>query len=415
MKTKLLYLFIFLLSMSSVQAQDTTVNLTMTPGYANQVFYKLSTDTQTSVAANSWDIAMLRTSIFSTSLRVNDATGTEVFEASNNPNDWANIDIANEGSWTKLYNSEIEWNSGAMDQGSATYGWGNYNPANHHVVGTVIFVFKYADGSYIKFFNEDYFGAYTFRYSIWDANTSTWGADQTMTVANGSSNASYNYFSFSTNQQVTVAPDDADWDLVFTKYYTDYFNDGTVFYPVTGVLHSSEVEVAQNEEPGGMPANPSLTYSTDINIIGYDWKAFGGGSFNVNSDMAYYVKYADNTIYRIYFTAFSGTSSGDLTFNFEDVTSTLGIEEVSESVSFGVYPNPSRDKRINLVYDNKLDANKNEVAIFSTTGQKVFQANLNQNSGFYNITLDLSSLNSGVYILQFTSGDYNTTKKIILK
>lgn len=414
MKTKLLYLF-FLVFTVSVTAQETTVNLSMGAGYSNQVFYKLSTDTQTTLAANSWDIAMLRTSAFAFSLRVNDGTGTEVFEAASNPADWASIDVTNEGSWTKLYNSETAWDMGAIDQGSATYGWGEYNFVTHHVEGTIVFVLKYADGTYIKFINDDYYGGYTFRYSVWDANTSTWGADQTMTVPNGTSNTSYNYYSFSTNQVVTVAPADTDWDLMFTKYYTDYFGDGSLFYSVTGVLHSSEVEVAKNDEPGGMPANPSLTYATDINTIGYDWKTFNGGGFTVNSDMAYYVKYADDTVYRLYFTSFTGSSSGDLTFNFEDVTNTLGIEEITETVSFGVYPNPSLDKKINLVYDNKLDANDNEVTVFSTTGQKVFQANLNQNSGFYNKTLDLSNLNSGVYMLQFTSGDYSTTKKIILK
>lgn len=414
MKTKLLYLF-FLVFTVSITGQETTVNLSMGAGYSDQVFYKLSTDTQTTVVANSWDIAMLRTSPYAFSLRVNDGTGTEIFEASSIPADWASIDIANEGSWTKLYNSETAWDIGALDQGSATYGWGEYNPVTHHVEGTIVFVLKYADGTYIKFINDDYYGGYTFRYSVWDANTSTWGADQTMTVSNGASNASYNYYSFSTNQVVTVAPADADWDLLFSRYYIDYFGDGTFYYLVSGVLHSSEVEVAQNDEPSGMPANPSLTYSTDRNIIGHDWKTYGGGSYTIHSNQVYYVKYADDTVYRLYFTGFSGSSTGDLSFSFEDVTNTLGIEEVSETVSFGVYPNPSIDKKINLVYDNKLDANKNEVAIFSTTGQKVFQANLNQNSGFYNKTLDLSSLNSGVYILQFTSGDYNITKKIILK
>ncbi|NQX86624.1 MAG: T9SS type A sorting domain-containing protein [Flavobacteriaceae bacterium] len=415
MKTKLLYLFFVILGVTATKAQETAVNLTMTPGYANQVFYKLSTDTQTPVVADSWDIAMLRTSNYSMGLRINDATGTEVFEASNNPNDWANIDIANESSWVKLYNSEIEWNEGAISQGSATYGWGEYNSNTHHVEGTVIFVFKYADGTYVKFFNEDYYGGYTFQYSVWDANTSSWGTDQTMTVPNGTSNVSYNYYSFSTNQQVTVAPDDTDWDLVFTKYFSDYYGDQSLYYPVTGVLHSSEVEVAQNDEPGGMPDNPTLTYSTDINTIGYDWKSYGSTGFTVNSDIAYYVKYADDTVYRIYFTSFSGSSTGDLTFNFEDVTSVLSMEEVTEEVTFGIYPNPSVDKKINLVYDNRLDANNNEVAIFSTTGQKVFQSSLNKNSGFYNKTLDLSNLNTGVYMLKFTSGAYSATKKIILK
>jgi hypothetical protein len=411
MKTKLLYLFIFLLGISSMQAQETTVNLTMNPGYTNQVYYKLSTETETSVDANSWDIAMMRTTAFDFGIRVN--AGIEVFEAANTPSDWSTIDVANEASWTPLYDSETSWKDGAFMSGSATFGIGEYQGGGV-VAGTIIYVLKYADGSYKKIIFEQYYYGYTFKYSSWDGTN--WSADQTVSIPNTTNpNNAYNFYSLRDNQEVIVEPARTDWDFVFRRYVIDYFGDGSTYYPVTGVLHNDLVEVAQNDEPSGMPANPTLDYSTDINIIGHDWKAFTGGSFVVYSNQAYYIKYEDDTIYRLYFTAFEGSTTGNLSFNFEDITSTLGIEDVTESVSFGVYPNPSLDKKINLVYDNKFDANNNEVAVYATTGQKVFQANLSNNSGFYNKTLDLSNLNSGVYILQFTSGDYNTTKKIILK
>jgi hypothetical protein len=76
---------------------------------------------------------------------------------------------------------------------------------------------------------------------------------------------------------------------------------------------------------------------------------------------------------------------------------------------------PQADKQINLIYDvNTLNTTNNNVAIYSTTGQMVFQSELKSNSGFYNKSLDLSSLSGGVYILKFTSGEFTTTKKIIL-
>jgi hypothetical protein len=86
-----------------------------------------------------------------------------------------------------------------------------------------------------------------------------------------------------------------------------------------------------------------------------------------------------------------------------------------ETSAFSVYPNPSLDKIINLVYDAKFNANDNEVVIFSMTGQKIFQTKLKNKGSVGSQNLDLSNLNSGVYMLQFTSGNYSTTKKIILK
>ena len=413
MKQTLHFIIAIFLSMSFVHAQETTINMSMGAGYSQQVYYKLSTQTETSFAANLWDIAMLRTSNYAFALRVNDGIGIQVFEASNNPSDWESIDITDESSWTQLYNSDTQWNNGAFDQGSATYGWGEYNSVTHHVEGTVIFVLKYSDGTYRKFINEDFYGGYTFKYSTWDG--SEWTADQTATVANSNNpNNVYNYYSLQNDTEVVAEPAPADWDLKFTKYYTELAPN--TMYSVTGVLHNELVEVAENDEPTGMPASPSLTYSTDINTIGYDWKSFTNGAFSVDSEKAFYIKYEDGTIYRLYFTAFTGSSSGDLSFNFEDVTSSLGIEDVAEGISFGIYPNPSTDKKINLVYDvNNLSADKNEVSIYSTTGQQVFKTVLYNNAGFYNKNLDLSSLANGIYILKFNSGEYSISKKIILR
>ncbi|WP_041758258.1 T9SS type A sorting domain-containing protein [Psychroflexus torquis] len=95
---------------------------------------------------------------------------------------------------------------------------------------------------------------------------------------------------------------------------------------------------------------------------------------------------------------------------------TLGIENVSNNLSFSVYPNPSNDKKINLNYDtSKLNSDEHNVVIFSTVGKKILQTTLNKVGGFYNKSLDLSSLAGGIYILQFTSGGFTTTKRIILK
>lgn len=99
-------------------------------------------------------------------------------------------------------------------------------------------------------------------------------------------------------------------------------------------------------------------------------------------------------------------------FKWQEESLSVNTFDIS---TFSVYPNPSLDKIINLVYDAKFDANDNEVVIFSMTGQKIFQMKLKNKGSVGSQNLDLSNLNSGVYMLQFTSGNYSTTKKIILK
>jgi hypothetical protein len=419
MKLKLQFLFAFIVSLTYLQAQEVSVNTSMGVGYSDQVYYKLSSQAETVFTADVWDVAFYRVSNFDLGVRVNDGISIQVYEVANTPEGYGTVDVTDQSAWSKLYNDDTTWNNGAFMNTSLTgplaFGFGTYDPENNTVVGDIVFVLKYPDGSYKKFFIETYASGYTFKFSSWDG--SAWSADTNVTIPNSNNqNNIFNYYSLQSQSEVIAEPAASDWDFIFRKYDT-FLNQPPPgqYYNVAGVLHNPNIEVAENDEPNGMPANPDLTYSDDINTIGYDWKAFGASGFVVNSDRAFYIKYTDNTIYRLTFTAFSGSSSGDLSFVFNDVTTSLSIEGVSENVSFGIYPNPSADKQINLIYDvNTLNTTNNNVAIYSTTGQMVFQSELKSNSGFYNKSLDLSSLSGGVYILQFTSGESTTTKKIIL-
>ena len=408
---KILHIAAFIATGLVATAQE-TVSLSMGAGYANEVYVKLADETQATFAAESWDVAFLRNSAQNIGIRVNDGTGIQVFEAANDPAEWNNIDVTNEASWTPLYNDDTNWDNGAFMQGSASYGWGEYNPATHHVEGTIIFVLKYADGTYRKFINEDFFGGYTFKFATWDG--SAWVNETTTTVDNDDNpNNRYNYYSLENNEAVVAEPAVTEWDMVFRKYVTEL--QANTMYNVTGVLHNPTVTVAQNEEPTGEADPTNVTYSEEINTIGYDWKSFDGSGYIVNSDMAYYVKYDENTVYRLVFTSFEGASTGNIDLEYQDVSSLLGFEEVAEDVSFGMYPNPTTNGQVSIVYDvaNTVSA-KNKIEVFAINGAKVYSETMSTTSGFYNKTLDLSSLQSGMYMVTFTAGKNSVTKKLIL-
>lgn len=396
---------------SNAQTEGT---VTMGTGYANQVYFKFASGASTAYAHNSWDIAFYRAAPMDMGVRVNDAKVLQLYEAGTN-SAWSTIDVAQQTSWVALYNSDAVWKTGAFDEASAQFGWGTYNPVNHHVTGARVFVLEYAGEIYKKIKIDDYFGGYTFTYANWDGTA--WGEDIVQTIPNGTDNRFFNYFNLTTNASVVAEPETTQWDLLFTKYYTDYVVGGsTVKYNVTGVLHHPNVEVSQNEEPGGMPENPTVTFAPEINIIGYDWKTLNSQfGYDVNTNRAFYVKTAEDVVYRLVFNTFSsGSAGGVITFNYQDVTNLLATEQFENQVSFGVYPNPSSDKRISIVYDGANANANNNVSIYSLTGAKVFDRKL-ENNGFTNTDLNLSDLNSGVYILKFQSGEYSTTKKIVLQ
>ncbi|ANF49378.1 secretion protein [Chryseobacterium glaciei] len=423
MKTKLLLASLFALSVQqTVLAQTdangyTQVDLSMGSGYQNRVFFSLPGNNIVSQPANSWDVAFYRNSAMNFGTRINDAKDILVYQASNNLADWDNINVANVSTWGEpLYNPDntTTIQEGAFEQGSAPYGWGQYNGANHHIEGTIIFVLKYPNDTYIKFAIQDYFGGYTFKYSKW--NGTTWDATQTKTLANGTDDAYFNYFSFTTNDKVAnLEPAKTAWDLMFTKYYTFYNN--IMMYPLSGVIQNPSITVAkvqpETQATSTFTAPASTAFSANITSIGHSWKPVSG----VYSDVVYYIKKGSD-YYRMYFVSNGGQSTGNMYFKYKNITSTLGVTDMAnKKASFGIYPNPTTaDKHVTVLFDVKEKANnKGNVEVYDLSGKKVYTAELTNQTGFYKQDLNLSHLTAGNYLVKITFGGSTETKKLIVK
>lgn len=430
MKTKLLLASVLAMSVQQTVLAQTDafgysqVNMTMGSGYQNRVFVNLADGNMVSQPANTWDVAFYRNSNYAFGSRINDAKDIEVFTASTNLADWDNISISNESSWgDPLYNPDqtTDWSQGAFEQGPVTSpnpnipstGWGVYNPINHHIQGKAIFVLKYPSGTYIKFAIEDAFAGYTFKYSKW--NGTAWGATETRTIANGTDDSYFNYFSFDTGAKVpSLEPSRTAWDFIFTKYYTFYM--GVQMYPLSGAIQSPNIKVAmvqpETQATTAYTIPATASFSSAITTVGHSWKGIG----TVKSDVVYYVK-KGNDYYRMYFTTNGGASTGNMYFKYKKITETLGITEVGKKASFGIYPNPApADKKVTVIFDVKEKAsNKGNVEVYDLTGKKVYSAELTNQAGFYKQDLNLSTLTSGNYLVKITYGGHSETKKLIVK
>ncbi|ROI04600.1 MULTISPECIES: T9SS type A sorting domain-containing protein [unclassified Chryseobacterium] len=430
MKTKLLLASVLALSVQqTVFAQTdalgyTQVNMTMGNNYQNRVFVNLADANMTSQPANSWDIAFYRNSNYEFGSRVNDALDIEVYTAATDLAEWDNINLNNIDSWGEpLYNPDqtTDLSQGAFEQGPITSsnpnqpatGWGLYNGVTHVIEGKAIFVLKYANGTYYKFAIVSAYGGYTFKYSKW--NGSAWGPTETKTLANGTDDAFFNYFSFTTGAKVpALEPSRSAWDLMFTKYYTFYNN--IMMYPLSGAIQSPNVKVAmvqpetQATSTYSMPADTS--FSSNITTVGHSWKGIG----TVKSDVVYYIKKGSD-YYRMYFITNGGATTGDMYFKYKNITQTLGIKEVGKKASFGVYPNPTTaDKKVTVLFDIKERANnKGNVEVYDLTGKVVYSAELTNQAGFYKQDINLSHLTSGNYLVKITYGGNTETKKLIVK
>lgn len=109
---------------------------------------------------------------------------------------------------------------------------------------------------------------------------------------------------------------------------------------------------------------------------------------------------------------FWSVSAVDTSFveSTEATSETLSINNF-ETNTFSIFPNPSNDGIIDLKFsDDTLYSEKNQINVYSTTGQKVYSTSISTNTS----QINLSELNSGIYIIEITSGNNSFTEKLVL-
>lgn len=129
------------------------------------------------------------------------------------------------------------------------------------------------------------------------------------------------YLSFTTGNMVNIEPPKTEWDLCFTSY-THVFQDGTP-YLVTGVLTNRTVTRAIRSTLDFASVDyvyaSLLTYPTDLNVIGYDWKTydFDLGTYVIQFDQVYILKSVEGRYYKLRFLDFYDQSGNKGTPSFE--------------------------------------------------------------------------------------------------
>jgi len=103
---------------------------------------------------------------------------------------------------------------------------------------------------------------------------------------------------------------------------------------------------------------------------------------------------------------FDGTDCATLTaaVNFGGYTLSLNNFNVK---SFSVYPNPTNIGSVNVV-SSQFSNEKLNIAVYDVLGKQVMNTKMNSE------TLDVSLLNTGVYIMKITQGKTISTKKLVI-
>lgn len=405
-----------LLLTGSVAAQ--TVTVSTTPQNAEQVYYRLTDDAQTSAVLADWDLAFEITGITG-SILVNTAKGMAVWKAPYAADQWEQLDTTGMAAgWPAQHNSEINWSSGALNQGLTSnpfdLGWGIYDFVDHSITGDSLFVFRMADGTYKKFLVNG-FAAPTnsFTFTLADLDG---GAEQVGTLDRSDfAGKNFGYYSFATSASLDMEPLASDWDLLFTKYIGFVTQPSPSYYPVAGVFQNREVTVQQVD---GVPSADaqwdSGAMNADINIIGFDWKNFNMTTFvwEYAQDRTYFVKDRTGNIWKLVFTEYGGGTTGTMTFT-KELVSALSVDENVTDRTFVLAPNPATQGRVNLVIDTEVSQLR--LNIHDASGRIVHEELLTGLGGLVQRTVELDGLAKGLYVVRLQGHGVNATGRLVVE
>jgi hypothetical protein len=395
-----------------------TVTVTTESNNALQTWYSFQNGVIDSRPLAEWDLA-IETSGITGSILVNTAKGMEVYKVPFTLAQWAAIDTAGlTANWVPQHNSEIDWSSGALNQGLTSnpfdLGWGIYNVVNHNIVGDSAFVIKLASGAWKKLRIDGYSSAansFTFTWANLDGSN-----QQSNSFDRGQyAGRNFGYVSLENNTVFDREPATDTWDLVFTKYMAFVPVPVPSMYPVAGVLQNRDIDVQRVN--GVTPAFSDWgagEFSADINRIGWDWKSFNQQTFQwvYATDRVHFAKDRLGNIWKLVFTTYGGTATGDMTFT-QELMSATSVNESAMSTGIAVFPNPVVDGRVQLVLDAQAAAL--DLQVYDANGRLVLADRLAGLAGLEVRTLDVSSLRSGLYTLRLQGDGVLATARIIVE
>ncbi len=420
---KKIYLLLTLLSTTLMLSSQTVIqdSVIIGNGYANKAFYSLQNGTVATIPNNNWDLAVAVYSIQSASIRINSAFGTRLWQyTAGDTTAWASLDttgIASSTGWIECFDQDTAYEPSAFEYtmtGHPNYGWGVYNSVTHDVNGIALFVAKSYTGTYKKVWIKNQ-KAITNTMTIRVANLDGTN-DTTITFTKTYANKNYVYIALESLIINDIEPANTSYELIFDKYNA-YINPPGVYYPVSGVRLNRNIQAAEARgihEDDAVYTN--FTFSNNMTLIGHDWKIQPPPVWVIVDSLSYFVLDNPGNVWQIWFTGFSGSSSGKYYFNKRQVAFASIEDEDDNLLKVSVYPNPTSEI-VNIIYTNESSTN-GWARVFDINGKLIHSVVLTPSASLLqNIVLQPKQIgwDAGIYFVQIELNGKITVQKLIIQ
>lgn len=403
----------------SLSFSQTSDSASIGAGYTNQTFYSMANGTVSSVLHTDWDLAF-QVAGFEATILVNSKNNVHLFRSGKDISQWngltANDTVGYLNSYYELLNSDTSWWYGAFNLTNDTangfdLGWGMYDFATHYVVGDSLYYIQLASGAIKKLWIVDLSNSnYNFKYADMDGSNEV----TTMVSKGNYANKNFGYYSIENGTALDREPLKTDWDIVFNQYMAI----SPLTYKVTGVLTNAGASAIKMYPVNDVNATTTdgQNYPTVINTIGYDWKAydFNTNSYIISDSTVYFVKDVAGSYWKLVFTGFDGSATGNFYFNREHVTPT-GVNELNQNAIslMEIYPNPATEN-IYLVYDIKETGKKIVVRMQNNVGQLIYEDNFSTINGLNQLIIPCMNFPKGLYFLSMNVDGKQEVRKVIV-
>ena len=383
--------------------------ISMGAGYENMLFYSLEDGLVGEAPMAGWDLSFDVRPMGSTA-NINCGLGHTLYPFGS-LDDWDTASLENWEIPSPYRNDHSNWSVGAFNQGNDPndgfdLGWGIYDIVTHVVTADHMYVLQLPSGDYKKLAILSLSsGIYTLRHANMD------GSEEFEIEINKDDfeGKLHAYINIENNEVLDYEPD-ANWDLLAMRYLGD-IGDG-VLYGVTGILMNYGVLTQQMDglaDPFVDGEYDEALLTDDINAIGSDWKSYSmTAGYSVVEDRCYAVSDMNGNIWRVVFTSFDGSSTGNMEIGKVPETPSSSVHEPAD-FALEYYPNPvvnHGDLRVVLP-----NANGGDVRIISLTGATVKTHRMTSNIA----NINLGGIKAGLYLLECRVGNQVAMEKLLIQ